>query len=436
MKTVASTVQQGLCCSCGVCSGICPKNCISFRRKDGLFLPVIDESVCVECGICAVVCPGLGHPYEPKETAEATITGEFLACFNAWSRDEKTRHVSASGGVISTLIPELLSQGRYDGAFCLDSYDYRTQLKTRLYTPDEADNWADSKAPKSRYLPVSQEETVRYIRKHPDARLIIVGTSCALRGIDAAIRKLNRNRENYLLIGLFCDKVFNYNVLSRFSDSFCPGKELEQLHFKNKESGGWPGDMKFFPENGGSFYVPLHERARMKGYFMPERCLYCVDKLNVLADISLGDNYTETASSPLGSNSVMLRTKRGIEAWNAVRDLLESVPVGTEEIQEAQGLTIRLQNLYYSDLTGMELNPGVPREQPAEHLKKAREIALRQLRCGAVYDWDPSVLCRQLKRDNSPPPLPLRAVRFAGRKLRALWNKLHRRSYIIQRKHD
>lgn len=429
MNTVSTTVEKGLCCSCGVCKGICPKECISFRREDGLFLPVIDEKACVGCGLCAVVCPGLGHPYEPKSTAEETITGDSLACFNAWSRDEKTRHVSASGGVISTLIPELLRQGRYDGAFCLDSYDYRTQLKNRLYTPDEADNWANSKAPKSRYLPISQEKAVRCIREQPELRLIIVGTSCALRGIEAAIRKLNRNRENYLLIGLFCDKVFNYNVLSWFSDSFCPGKELEQLHFKNKESGGWPGNMKFFPENGESFYVPFQERARMKRYFMPERCLYCVDKLNVLADIALGDNYTNTASSSLGSNSVMLRTVRGLDAWNAVRELIEAVPVDITEIQDAQGLTIRLQNLYYGDLTSLELNPGVPREQPAEPLKKARALELQRLRCGAVYDRDPAALHKQLKHDsrrpNPFPALPLRAFRFAKRRLRAIWKKLH-----------
>lgn len=429
MKTVASTVERGLCCSCGVCKGVCPKNCITFRREDGLFLPVIDQAACVGCGLCAVVCPGLGHPYEPKETAEDTITGDFLECVNAWSRDEKIRHVSASGGVISTLIPELLRQGRYDGAFCLDSYDYRTQLKTRLYTPEEADNWADSKAPKSRYLPISQEKAVRCIREQPELRLIIVGTSCALRGIEAAIRKLSRNRENYLLIGLFCDKVFNYNVLSWFSDNFCPGKELKQLHFKNKESGGWPGDMKFYPEKGESFYVPLHERARMKGYFMPERCLYCVDKLNVVADISLGDNYTETASSPLGSNSVMLRTRRGQDAWEAAADLLEMVPVGIVEIQKAQGLSVRLQNLYYGDLTGLELNPGVPREQPAEQLKKARALELRRLRCGAVYDRDTTALHKQLKQDSRHPnpflALPGRALRFAKRRLRAIWKKLH-----------
>ena len=421
MKTVLSTVEAGICCSCGVCKGVCPKNCITFRREDGLFLPVIDESACVECGLCAAVCPGLGHPYAPKATAEETITGEVLDCVNAWSLDAKKRHVSASGGVISTLIPALLEQGRYDGAFCLDSYDYRSQLKTRLYTPAEAAHWADSNAPKSRYLPVSQEETVRTIREKPHLRLIIVGTSCALRGIEAVIRKLNRDRENYLLIGLFCDKVFNYNAISFWQDRYCGGAALEKLHFKNKESGGWPGDMKFFPENAESFYVPLNERARMKRYFMMERCLYCVDKLNVLADISLGDNYTQTASSPLGSNSVILRTERGREAWTAAEGLLETVPVTLAEIQKAQGLPLRLPNLYYGDLKGGDLNPGVPREKAAQELTKAYADELRRLRSGAVYHRDPTVLEKQLKADNKKPNPVIsflrRGLRFIKRKL-------------------
>ena len=421
MNTVSVTVEKGLCCSCGVCRGICSKNCIEFRREDGMFLPVIDQEACISCGLCAAVCPGIGHPYEPRENAEATITGDWLECFNAWSRDEKKRHVSASGGVISTMIPELLRQGKYDGAFCLDSYDYRSQLKTRLYTPAEWENWADSNAPKSRYLPVSQEETVRCIREKPRLKLIIVGTSCALRGIDAVIRKLNRDRENYLLIGLFCDKVFNYNVLDFWKEQYCGGDAIRGLHFKNKERGGWPGDMKFFLENGESFYVPLGERARMKRYFMPERCLYCVDKLNILADISLGDNYTNTASSPMGSNSVMLRTGRGLAAWNTVRELLEYVPVGIEEIQEAQGLPIRLQNLYAGDLTGMELNPGVPREHSAQEPIKFREQELKCLRAGAVYGRQPEVLKKKLQQDNRKPnPLASflrRGIRFLKRRV-------------------
>ena len=58
------------------------------------------------------------------------MTGPVLECFNACSKDPELRHVSASGGVVSTMIRELLSTGLYDGASCLDTYDYRTKLKT------------------------------------------------------------------------------------------------------------------------------------------------------------------------------------------------------------------------------------------------------------------------------------------------------------------
>lgn len=422
MKTVASTVQAGLCCSCGVCKGICPQNCIEFIRRDGLFLPAIDKTACISCGLCAAVCPGLGHTYEPKTTAEDTVTGPVLECFNAWSRDADLRHVSASGGVASTLIRELLGQGRYDGVFCLDSYDYREQLKSRLYTPEEVSaHWAESNAPKSRYLTVSHENALRYMKENREKRLILVGTSCAVRGLQAAIRKLNLKREQYLFIGLFCDKVFNYNVLSYFRDAYAGGREVRALHFKNKESGGWPGDMKFFPEIGDPFYVPLSERAKAKVYFMPERCLYCVDKLNACADISLGDNYTGQDDSLLGSNSVILRTDAGRDAWNCGAALLEIRPVKIADIQRAQAIDMRMDNLYYGLCkTGSEtnLNDGVPCEKNPADFSASWQRALKKLRAGAVYDSAPAVLKKQLRRDQKKPNILLRAARKVIRCIR------------------
>lgn len=423
MRTVAFTYETGLCCSCGVCRGVCPKNCISFQRKDGMFLPVIDEAACVECGLCAAVCPGLGHTYEPKKTAQETITGEYLACFNAWSKDAALRHVCASGGVITTMIQSLLKQGMYDGAFCLDSYDYRQQLKTRLFTAADGENWADSKAPKSRYLPVSQEDAVRHILRHPDEKLIIVGTSCALRGIEAVIRKKGRSRENYLLIGLFCDKVFNYNVLSYFENTYAGGAKLTALHFKNKESGGWPGDMKFFPENAEAFYVPLEERGKAKAWFSAERCHYCVDKLNICADISLGDNYTGKDASSLGSNSVIVRTERGKSAWMAAQELLTAVAVDITDIQAAQDLAWRLNNLCYGDLkcrkNGVDLNSGVPREQNAMDYERAYHGLLNKLECGSCYDKQPEKLRRMQHKSNPNPVVEFskRCYYFLRRKL-------------------
>ena len=420
LKTVKNTTQAGLCCSCGICKGICPKGCISWERKDGIYIPHIDEQQCVNCGLCAAVCPGLGHRYGPKETARETVTGPVLDCFNAWSKNPQLRHVSASGGVTSTMIRELLVTGAYDGAFCLDTYDYRAQLKTRLFTAQEvAQCWDQSNAPKSRYLPVSHEEAVAYLKNHRDKRVILVATSCAIRGLLAAIQKLNLKRENYLLIGLFCDKVFNYNVLPYFKDTYASGISLNALHFKNKESGGWPGDMKFFPECGEPFCVPLSERAKAKAYFMPERCLYCVDKLNACADISLGDNYTGIDESKLGSNSVIIRTQAGKDAWVAAQGKLETRNISLADIQKAQAIDWRLNNLYCGDYKTAQtegisdLNSGVPREVPYASVTRLWKHSLDQLRAGAVYDMAPNVLKNQIKKDQKKPSPIIKFIRRA-----------------------
>lgn len=409
-KTVFMTVQAGLCCGCGVCKGICPKGCISWEKEHGLYVARIDAQSCIHCSLCVSVCPGLGHNYEVAGTAVDTVTGPVLGCFNAWSKDQELRHVGASGGVVSTIIRELLVSGAYDGVFCLDSYDYREQLRTRLYTAEEvAVCWTVSNAPKSRYLPVSHETAISYIKSHRDARLILVGTSCAIRGLQSAIKKLNLNRTQYLMIGLFCDKVFNYNVISYFEDTYSPNAPLEALHFKNKESGGWPGDMKFFPKDGKPFYRPLADRTKAKAYFMPERCLYCVDKLNACADISLGDNYTGKYGSELGSNSVIIRTQIGETAWVAAKDLLEIREISITDIQQAQAIDWRLDNLYLGDLkaeqigSDLDLNIGVPREKESAPFTQTLKTSLKKLQAGAIYDIDPTALRKQIRKDNKQP---------------------------------
>lgn len=425
-NTVTLTVQSGLCCGCGICKALCPSKCISWEKRNGLYVPHICEEQCLRCGLCASVCPGLGHDYDTQESAIAAITGPVKVCYNAWSKDEALRHDSASGGVVSTLVRKLLISGEYDGVFCVDSYDYRKQMETRLYAAKEVmEPQFKFKTPKSRYLPVSHENTISYIMEHRKDRLILIGTSCAIRGLSVALKKLGQKREQYLFIGLFCDKVFNYNVLPYFEDTYAAGQKIKALHFKNKESGGWPGDMKFFPENGTPFYVSSTERVKAKDYFMLERCLYCVDKLNVLADISLGDNYTEQDDSELGSNSIIIRTEKGLDAWKMVRDNLEICPVNIASIQKAQALEWRMNNLYFGDLKTigeeLALNRGIPRENKAAAYHKALECALRKLEAGAIYDTDPEVLKKKMHKDNRKPN-PV--IHFAERVVRRIRRSL------------
>ena len=246
-------------------------------------------------------------------------------------------------------------------------------------------------------------------------KAIIIGTPCALRGITEVISSLHKERELYLLIGLFCDKVFNYNVHKYFCDSFSGGKNVAGIHFKNKESGGWPGDMKFLFSDGTFCYQSIEERTKVKEYFMPEKCWYCIDKLNVCADISLGDNYTEQNSSKLGSNSVIIRTEKGMDAWQAAKKNIEYHNIDIEQIMEAQGVNWRLNNLYYGMLyqrrinrkykTDICLNAGVVPQDNFWNYEWRWSRCREMIKVGKKYHFNPQELKKQqdkVKRHNNP----------------------------------
>lgn len=346
-NNVIITKKAGLCCSCGICKNVCPKKCINYIREKGMYVPVIDNDSCIQCGICTEVCPGIHETYEHNEPKQAVI-GEVLGSYNAWSKDPDIRHVSASGGCISTIVSELLNKRVYDVAFMVNTYSYDKQLTT-IPIIDVMDI-KNSTLPKSRYLPVSHEKAVSYMLENREKRVILIGTSCALRGLRKVVSRFQLDMDHYLFMGLFCDKVFNYNVYDYMIDHYSEDKQVSSLHFKNKESGGWPGNMKLFFSDDTYIYLDKSIRVGLKDYFTPERCFYCIDKLNVSADIAFGDNYTNQNSSTKGSNSVIIRTHLGEKVWNSISPYLEYEPVGVETICDAQYLEGRLDNCNFTQL--------------------------------------------------------------------------------------
>lgn len=81
------------------------------------------------------------------------------------------------------------------------------------------------------------------------------------------------------------------------------------MEYRDKLRYGWPGNIKLI-SGKGNVLIPREERYRVVPYFKRERCIYCLDHLNVNSDIAFGDNYTQQHSDILGSNSIIVRTKK------------------------------------------------------------------------------------------------------------------------------
>ena len=97
------------CTGCNVCGDICPHNAISFvNDKEGFWYPHINMELCVDCGLCNAVCPVISDQTKIQRF-------EVPIVYAAYSKDEKIRIDSTSGGVHSMLALNKLANHAYIG---------------------------------------------------------------------------------------------------------------------------------------------------------------------------------------------------------------------------------------------------------------------------------------------------------------------------------
>lgn len=410
-ESVADVAGAGLCCSCGLCAEVCPVGAVSLSEEAGSWVPGVKG--CVGCGRCVAVCPGAHAEWEPGEPVSDQLAGPCLLAASSWSTDDRVFGGAVSGGVATQLVSDLLAVGAYDVAFLAGPAVPGERLDA---APCRAgDDLAATQ--KSKYVQVSHAGTLRYMRGHPAERAIVVAVPCAVRGLLKAIELLGLDRGNYLFLGLFCDKTMRYGVLDRLAA--LGGGEVSSVDFRSKGPSGWPGDVVLHRVDGTSEELPRQRRMEVKELFCPERCLYCLDKLNVLADISLGDDYTGDGANPGGANSVLVRTERGMRAWESCAGSIASVPSSLSAVAESQGLGRRADNLAFARAKEArsgcpEINVGVvPGDGPAPTagLEARLDALLAAASLGERYAEDPAALEREVARRRGT--LALRAARKA-----------------------
>ncbi len=128
----------------------------------------------------------------------------------------------------------------------------------------------------------------------------------------------------------------------------------------------------------------------VKEFFCPERCLYCLDKLNPFADIATGDNYTGQFSKPNGTSCLFIRTELGEKIFDRYKHLFAVDKVDADLIAKTQNIELRKNNFIYSVYKSAEVGYSINELPPknsaefSEKISNRREYArlLLQIRMG------------------------------------------------------
>ncbi|MFW6115788.1 MAG: Coenzyme F420 hydrogenase/dehydrogenase, beta subunit C-terminal domain [Chloroflexota bacterium] len=311
---ITKTVDAGLCHSCGACQAVCPVDAICFRETvGGHFYPVIDECLCTQCGLCLKVCAGMS-----ANTALARVlppdpfSGSCLESWVGRSTDANVYRGGQSGGVVSQLLIDLLNSGEVDGCAVVKMVPGNPPRPTAFLARNKQEIL---EAQKSKYCPVPVLGVLREIERTND-RIAMVGLACHFHGLslieDAGVDLAS---EVKLKIGLVCDRTLTLAAVDHLVEEASHRGKSAQLVFRDKPRTGYPGDVTVQDGSGNVSVLPNSERMAIKDAFTPARCRLCFDKMNVLADVTVGDPWgVEGADKQDGESVVIARTEAGLSA--------------------------------------------------------------------------------------------------------------------------
>ncbi|MGV7930887.1 MAG: Coenzyme F420 hydrogenase/dehydrogenase, beta subunit C-terminal domain [Spirochaetota bacterium] len=282
---IEATYTSGLCCSCGVCKGVCPENAIRYLVDDrGFFHPVINTKLCTGCGICLKNCPGAQYFAKPG------LPEQYLYGF---SNDPEVRGNSSSGGLATELLSYLLSSHSVDA--CLVVRNIRDSIEeSEAVITDDLQVIRENKS--SKYCPVSLGDAVKQIGTSK-LNHAVIGLPCQI----ASLRRYFRSnpRVKYFL-SLFCNHMPSYNATKYLLRSIGI-KRYEEILYRGR---GWPGYFQI--DTADKKYMLPYRETVAKGfgkYFKSIRCEICDDPFGSAGDISFADAYFLTEKENQAGNT-------------------------------------------------------------------------------------------------------------------------------------
>ncbi|MFX0036459.1 MAG: Coenzyme F420 hydrogenase/dehydrogenase, beta subunit C-terminal domain [Candidatus Hermodarchaeota archaeon] len=324
LKTIYEPVKvifdSNNCSGCGLCSGICPVNCLHIYNGFGK----IDENKCIKCGLCYFLCPRTYLPVKILNMVQEAVSeikdysnvGYYREVYSARTKIKEIADVCQDGGISSTCILYLLDNKKINFAV-------GAKMSNTLWRPEallienkeDIITAAGTKYVNNPNLQVLNQNDLK------DKKIAVVGVPCQMQALlkskiyDIGIPSLQNIEYR---IGIFCMESFSYESLLKI----CNKVNVDLKNVKKMDIN--KGKFFVYTHKGEELNVPIKEISHLAR----EDCEICYDLTSESADLSIG-----SIGSPSGWNTVLIRTERGKNLYNELikNNLIESKPI--EEVK-------------------------------------------------------------------------------------------------------
>ncbi|TFF90346.1 MAG: coenzyme F420 hydrogenase subunit beta [Promethearchaeota archaeon] len=305
-------IEPGICTHCGACLSVCPDYNIEWGDDDR---PHRDEAkgMCENCSECYDGCHSVqGHfnedemdkfVFKESRNKEDKI-GIYKQIVSAQSTDKKILQNSQDGGIVSAIAAYLFDNNKVDGIISTGRGLENNSWKPEPEVAVSMEEFLATSGTKYYIAPILKMLKVGVIDKMLD-RLAVVGLPCQIRSSRFLEKiKFDLAPAIFYTIGLFCTQNYKYNDLK---DAI----EQKGLDISNVD--------KMYIDKG--FYHVVSDNKEIKIALKDMKdwvlsfCQYCNDYSAEYADISIGNQGSET-----GWSTIVIRTDKGEKLFNGLKD--------------------------------------------------------------------------------------------------------------------
>lgn len=326
---------RNLCCGCGVCAGLCPSNTLSMQwNQEGEYQPVF-ISECKNCVFCLAICP-----FENNNPNEDEIginlfsnisaihhkkeTGYYLSSYVGYVISEKDRWNSASGGLATWFLSELLRRDIVDSVVCVRKSSSSDKLYEYFIAETVEDVMSSSG---SAYYPTEISGVLKQIL-HTEKRYAVIALPCFAKALRLAQRKNKHLQERIVCIAsLTCGHMKSTEFTKHIAQISGLGEDIQSVHYRTK-SHERPANLFSFDYVGVTGKTASRVWNEGIGalwasdeYTVPA-CNFCDDIFGECADVTFMDAWLpEYVQDPRGTSLCIVRS-----------ELAESIFQNTDEI--------------------------------------------------------------------------------------------------------